>query len=448
MAAPTQRPVTSKARGVCRYWDSPRGCFAGKDCKFLHGPSATHTPYDKAKVCRWYKAGFCKRGTDCWFAHERETPIPDEDDLCSVCFERPDTYGLLTGCGHIFCLPCLKQWRSNPNPDVVESGNTKRCPMCRTESKFIVPSSKFYVHGHPDKEMAITRYKASMKRVDCKHFQRSLETRSTPFCPYGRDCFYRHRNPDGTEYNPTHGIDSFRFGATDDVYVPGFARRADIMRSLETVFAQTAQLGLVRPFRDGEEDGNTVMHRLELLADHMLASLANRDPEPPRDVDTIVREHFAQRDAAILREREERNDDDAQSDNSDDMPMLASVSVSSAEGSDEEDDSDDHGSGSAVRPFDLAALRRFRDENIRRNAIHAAEGEGEVAAASSPRAPPFVTDGRGRVVWSTSETAAEGIASNGTQGAGGNDTEGANEGEESRPRESRSFLGRMLNAFF
>lgn len=108
-----ERPATSKARGICRYYLTPRGCFAGKDCKFLHGEQENLTPYDKNKTCRFYASGFCKRGADCWFIHARaeasgfgggsggrptavERKVEDKDDhLCYICYEKPVTYGLL-----------------------------------------------------------------------------------------------------------------------------------------------------------------------------------------------------------------------------------------------------------------------------------------------------------------------------------------------------------------
>ncbi|KAJ7115817.1 hypothetical protein C8R44DRAFT_628578 [Mycena epipterygia] len=212
-SASTSRPVTSKSRGICKYYTTERGCFAGRSCKFLHGQVATHTPYDEAKTCRFYAAGFCKRGAQCWFSHakgkEKEV-IDDEDDLCSICFEKPVTYGLLTGCSHIFCITCIKQWRdpSNKSVDVVESGNTKRCPMCRQPAKFIIPSSKFYAQGQEAKDAAMARYMDSMRRVSCKYFQRSLSAvPPVPFCPFGKDCFYQHRNPDGTDYITDQGVE-------------------------------------------------------------------------------------------------------------------------------------------------------------------------------------------------------------------------------------------------
>lgn len=108
----TQRPPTSKARGICKYYATPRGCFAGKHCKFLHGEQEKLTLYDKSKTCHFYAAGYCKRGADCWFVHAQPeacspgssagsvAPKQEDEDgdgsLCSVCYDKPVTYGLLS----------------------------------------------------------------------------------------------------------------------------------------------------------------------------------------------------------------------------------------------------------------------------------------------------------------------------------------------------------------
>ena len=141
-----ERPSTSKPRGLCKYYATPRGCFAGKDCKFLHGQDEKLTPYDKSKTCRYYQAGasayilftsdagsltdtvhagYCKRGDRCWFLHVdgSEGPsLPGSDAECIICYDRPVTYGLmgasksdicecfasdiriLDGCSHVLCV--------------------------------------------------------------------------------------------------------------------------------------------------------------------------------------------------------------------------------------------------------------------------------------------------------------------------------------------------------
>ncbi|KAH7909076.1 hypothetical protein BJ138DRAFT_1011558 [Hygrophoropsis aurantiaca] len=204
-----ERPVTSKSRGTCRYYNTSRGCYAGAKCKFLHGEEETHTPYDKAKSCRFYQLGYCKRGDQCWFQHElsageREAKSESSnDDTCNICLDKPTTYGLLTNCSHVFCQQCIRQWRdpASKTSDVVVSGVIKKCPLCRSSSRFITPSTYFYASGDPRKQETVDKYRESMARVPCKYFE---ETKSTllgkPSCPFGSECFYKHENADGTSY--------------------------------------------------------------------------------------------------------------------------------------------------------------------------------------------------------------------------------------------------------
>ncbi|KAF9525970.1 hypothetical protein CPB83DRAFT_940817 [Crepidotus variabilis] len=222
---PRPRPITSRSRGICRYYTTPRGCFAGDRCKFLHGvPEGQSvvdkpllTPYDTAKRCRYFDQGFCKRGENCWFLHKTDgkdgsinVPADDEEEFCSICFEKPSTFGLLNGCGHIFCIKCIKQWRDpqNKGGGVLESGNNKKCPMCRASSAFITPSSKFWKEGTEEKVKVTQAYKESMARVPCKYFQKSIQkNKINPICPYGKDCFYQHLKEDGTPFTFKDGVD-------------------------------------------------------------------------------------------------------------------------------------------------------------------------------------------------------------------------------------------------
>ncbi|KAI0352366.1 hypothetical protein OH77DRAFT_1409242 [Trametes cingulata] len=227
---PPDRPVTSKPRGICKYYNTSRGCYAGDRCKFLHGEAERLTPFDKSKVCRFYAAGFCRRGEKCWFVHADPSkvastskaaspPEEEEDSLCSICYDKPVTFGLLVGCSHIFCLPCIKNWRENQgkSDDIIQAGTTKACPMCRTPSRFVTPSAFFYPEGHPGKTVAIEKYKASMARVKCKYFEKSRPNRR--FCPFGKDCFYKHENADGTPYVFEYGAGHHMEVCTEQIAV-------------------------------------------------------------------------------------------------------------------------------------------------------------------------------------------------------------------------------------
>ncbi|KAI0295953.1 hypothetical protein BC826DRAFT_256907 [Russula brevipes] len=202
-----ERPVTSKSRGVCRYYNTSRGCFAGDNCKFRHGEHEKLTPYDKSKTCRYFAAGFCKWGEKCWFRHVPPTNPPGEPGdtlICAICMEEPFTFGLLVECSHVFCIDCIRNWRGQETltDDLSLSLMHKKCPYCRTTSRFVVPSSHFYPNGDSGKAAVIERYKASLQRIPCKHFIRS----NRRFCPFGRDCMYQHLNEDGTPHIFTRGV--------------------------------------------------------------------------------------------------------------------------------------------------------------------------------------------------------------------------------------------------
>ncbi|KIM61317.1 hypothetical protein SCLCIDRAFT_122378 [Scleroderma citrinum Foug A] len=206
------RPLTSKSRGICRYYNTSRGCFAGDSCKFLHGDDERLTPYDKAKVCRYFVQGHCTRGDKCWFLHEHPKPHPGDErtqvdaESCCICMEKPVTYGLLTDCSHVFCLQCIRQWRDKDGKslDMVSTGAIKCCPLCRRPSRFITPSTHFFPSEHPQKTEIMDAYKASMARVPCKYFAETSRA-GKPCCPFGSDCFYKHTNADGTPHVFRHG---------------------------------------------------------------------------------------------------------------------------------------------------------------------------------------------------------------------------------------------------
>ena len=71
-----------------------------------------------------------------------------------------------------------KCMRQNKPQDIIESGNTKKCPYCRASSLFITPSSVFYAEGDSRKTEIIENYKASMARIPCKY----VESLHSSFC--------------------------------------------------------------------------------------------------------------------------------------------------------------------------------------------------------------------------------------------------------------------------
>ncbi|KAG8769006.1 hypothetical protein FRC12_005222 [Ceratobasidium sp. 428] len=210
-------------RPVCKYFSTPGGCRAGSTCRYAHSSALGKSPQQSNQICRFYNNGHCRRGDECWYRHVAPTPASTsmapaadgkfkaeetEDLVCSICFEEPTQFGLLTGCSHVFCLNCIKDWRSSKGKDVdvVISNTNKTCPVCRAPSKFITPSSRFTPKDSPERERCVEGYKAALGKITCKYFASSPSDKR--FCPYGKDCFYQHLNSDGTKHIFKDGVDA------------------------------------------------------------------------------------------------------------------------------------------------------------------------------------------------------------------------------------------------
>jgi E3 ubiquitin-protein ligase makorin len=147
---------------------------------------------------------------------------------CGVCLEdvlaRGARFGILTGCDHCVCLPCIQAWRATHaiRPEVART-----CPECRALSHFVVPSHVFVTH--PERKALLVRgYQGGLGKIPCKHFAFGEGT-----CPFGTSCFYAHvdraGNPlsmggprrvggaDGARVVKTYTIADHLFGASDDV---------------------------------------------------------------------------------------------------------------------------------------------------------------------------------------------------------------------------------------
>ncbi|KAG8708662.1 hypothetical protein FRC08_018776 [Ceratobasidium sp. 394] len=208
-------------RPVCRYFSNPGGCRAGSTCRYAHSVELGQSPQQSKQICRFYNNGHCRRGDQCWYRHvtpasTKATPSASasakreevEELVCSICFEEPKQFGLLTGCSHVFCLSCIKDWRNSKGKDVdvVLSNTNKTCPVCRAPSKFITPSSRFTPKDSPEREQCVKGYKATLGGIPCKYFIASPPEKR--FCPYGKDCFYQHLNDDGTTHVFREGVEA------------------------------------------------------------------------------------------------------------------------------------------------------------------------------------------------------------------------------------------------
>lgn len=119
----------------------------------------------------------------------------DEELECGICMEKvlqkaDPRFGLLN-CKHIFCLACIRSWRSADgmqNEVVVRS-----CPVCRITTHFVTPSTVWIKDGE-EKRRVIDEYKDKLKKIPCKYYNRGESQ-----CPFGSSCFYAHKRPDGSD---------------------------------------------------------------------------------------------------------------------------------------------------------------------------------------------------------------------------------------------------------
>ncbi|KKZ62826.1 hypothetical protein EMCG_02821 [[Emmonsia] crescens] len=265
--------------------------------------SRTRLPPDQVD-CKWWKRGHCFRGNQCYFRHDdalagvdklprqpataantrteaavagRCLPASSEstagqappstanlprletsEEQCGICMETPTIFGLLVNCDHVFCLDCIRSWRSSVGTsaeDVINLADsrvprktTKTCPLCRTKSEYVVPSSVFPTPpqttagttsaardeigstngssgntepsnltrtGNLVKAKIIDRYLARLKVIPCRYFEESIQRwRELPIienpdpvvggllhpafsgeCLFGNECHFAHIHP-------------------------------------------------------------------------------------------------------------------------------------------------------------------------------------------------------------------------------------------------------------
>lgn len=118
---------------------------------------------------------------------------------CNICLEKVSEklnpgerrFGLLQNCEHAFCLSCIRNWRQQYSGGVDVDGALRTCPICRTSTHFVTPST-VWPASQEEKDSIIEGYKAKLREIDCKYFSHGEGT-----CPFGTSCLYRHAYADG-----------------------------------------------------------------------------------------------------------------------------------------------------------------------------------------------------------------------------------------------------------
>lgn len=180
----------------------------------------------KTAVCSFFLAGNCRYGAMCRNSHDvgghdeyeqwaeqmlLQQEIEDAQNAeCGICFTKLEgnTLGMLSHCSCVFCLNCIRAWRQE-GLAIAKSEQVRLCPLCRTESYFVVPCLRL-VKDPARKQVLVENYKISLKNTPCKYYQNDGN------CPFGTSCFYNHVKLNG-EVESIHqprvvtGIDNSHF---------------------------------------------------------------------------------------------------------------------------------------------------------------------------------------------------------------------------------------------
>jgi hypothetical protein len=172
------------------------GQCSSETCKFAHGTFC--------EICENYAlhpsdtSAAEQHLIECRARHTRlQARARSSSVECCICYERvldkvgsERKFGLLS-CDHAFCLGCIRNWRNNTTGGVDIDAALRTCPVCRTTTHFITPSS-VWPQTAEEKEEIITGYKAKLASIDCRYFNLGEGT-----CPFGSSCMYKHAYPDG-----------------------------------------------------------------------------------------------------------------------------------------------------------------------------------------------------------------------------------------------------------
>ncbi len=132
------------------------------------------------KHFNFFKECLKKHEADCEeaFAIQRS-----QDKKCGICLETvwdregDKRFGMLENCDHIFCLECIRTWRSSSNYEhkVVKAWLESIkfsikiklillyfSPECRTKSDFVTPT-KYWPENDPAKKNLIQSYKDNLQ---------------------------------------------------------------------------------------------------------------------------------------------------------------------------------------------------------------------------------------------------------------------------------------------
>jgi len=194
----------------CRFFFSATGCRSGSSCRFSHDlrPEANEVDAHntvgatsgRITTTAQLPSGAMGTGSASGIEGVEEELWDVSDRECGICFcDVEGSFGLLDGCRHVFCLPCIRGWREKG----LEGGaaaSVRKCPVCRVACFLVVPSPCL-PRTATEKMQIVQAYKKNCANVPCKYFQASsrnaAEEANNKSCPFGSSCLFAHFLADG-----------------------------------------------------------------------------------------------------------------------------------------------------------------------------------------------------------------------------------------------------------
>lgn len=132
---------------------------------------------------------YCRMGIHCYdnqciFIHDTEKDYNIQSEtICGICHDEikntEKRFGLLQNCNHIYCLDCIKTYRSGKLNSSISLSNRLKCPICRIPSRYILPSNYNLKGDHKQKNFA--KFIKNRKEKPCKYGISCSRINTCPF---------------------------------------------------------------------------------------------------------------------------------------------------------------------------------------------------------------------------------------------------------------------------
>ena len=221
-AAAEEASKTSTDGGLCGQWTASGTCSRGDRCHLPHGDAC---PTCGRRALHPSDASLrAAHSAECQARAARLSEVAASALVeCAICLERvlckegcrpsDRRFGLLEGCAHAFCLPCIRSWRGQaaeaaqnqqqqqqPRHSIDVAAALRTCPLCRTPAWFVTPSATWPATDEARREIVAT-YRRSLARIECRWWDRGRGP-----CPFGTSCFYLHLDANGEEVPREEGL--------------------------------------------------------------------------------------------------------------------------------------------------------------------------------------------------------------------------------------------------